>query len=224
MPIAVADAVRQGEPLVMMEKVTGEYAIIRYIEFELIETTRMLNMNPGLLLQKHQIPLVAKALYDNFKNESLEDFSLAFKRGACGFYNPEGLFRIDGAVVTQWVQKYLEEKYTHIEQETLKVKSGLKKEETEVDYRLHIKRREDEKNGVIDEVRQKEINEKKKDVEYELYKLNRNVGRSKYACDGMEITATSEDEARKAYKAFSGHDPKEIITVDSPHQINRDTN
>lgn len=210
MPIAIADAIRQGEPLVMMEKVTGENSIIRYIEFELIETTRMMNMNPGLLLQKHQIPLVAKTLYDNFKNESLEDFSLALKRGAAGFYNPEGLFRLDGAVITQWIQRYLEEKYAHIEQETLRVKSGLKKEETEVDYKLHIKRKEEERNGFIDEKRQKEIADAKKNNEYEIYKLKISDAKRKYWLDGMTIDATSEEEARKAYKAFYDKEPETV--------------
>lgn len=204
MPIAIADAVSQGEPLVMVEKVVSEHAIIQYIEFELIETTRMLNMNPGLLLQKHQIPLVAKTLYDNFKNESLEDFSLALKRGSAGFYNPDGLFRIDGAVVTAWMQKYLEEKYTHIEQEAQRNKSKFKKEETEVDYTAFIERQKDEG----DEQRQREIAEKKKNVDYELFKLNN--ARKKFIADGYEVYAISEDYAKKVFKEQFGHEPTSV--------------
>lgn len=204
MPIAIADAVSQGEPIIMVEKVVSEHAILQYIEFELIETTRMLNMNPGLLLQKHQLPLVAKTLYDNFKNESLEDFSLAFKRGATGFYNPEGLFRIDGAVITQWMQKYLEEKYTHIESESQRSKAKYKKEETAVDYKAYLERKAKE----TDDTRQKEIAEKRKNVDYELYKLN-NV-RKCYIADDMEVYATSEEEANKAYKAHYGKLPESV--------------
>lgn len=213
MPATVAEAVEKGTPMVMLEKVTDELSITRYIEFELITMTSMLNMNPGLLLQKHQLPEVAKQLFDNFKMESLEDFSIAFKRGAMGFYNPDGLFRVDGAVVTQWVRAYLEEKYSYIEGRLRKEQGEHKKEETEVDYKAHIERLQME--GTPDErERKKDLERHHNDNAYERFKLNRG-GRPKFLCDGLEVQAIDEQKAREQFYAVHGRDPR-VVTAMNP--------
>lgn len=216
MPATVKEAIKNGVPMVMLEKTNGDAAIISYVEYELIMMTSMLNMNPGLLLQKHQVPIVARELYENFKNESLEDFSIAFKRGAMGFYNPEGLFRVDGAVVTQWVQRYLEEKYTQIEGDITEKKKDDTKEEVEhkIDYAELVKRREREIQAQEDK-KKKTYEDVHKEAEYMKVKAKLEAGRPKFICDGIEVSAVSEEWAIKSFKQMFGHEPTSVLPKES---------
>ncbi len=209
-PANISEAVERGESMVMVEKVAGKESLVRAIEFELIQMTSMLNMNPSLLLQKHQIPVVAEGLFDNFKTESIEDFQLAFKRGAMGFYNPEGLFRVDGAVVTQWIRSYLEEKYSHIEQQHNKRKTERETEETAIDYAAYVARIQ--KEGTPEErQRKKELETNKESNDYERFKLERI--RPKFLCDGILIQAVDESYARKAYKESTGKEAESVEKI-----------
>lgn len=160
MPKSVARAVEIGLPMVTLQR---EERLIDYIQDELVILSAQLNINSNLNLQAHQLPVIAQAIYDNFKSESIEDIILCFRKGGAGFYGP--IFRLDGAVIIDWMQKYLEEKYTIVESKVYE----RKREDAEIDYKAFQKR--------IDEQRQRErsmsaeaFEEKKKkalkDLEY----------------------------------------------------------
>lgn len=122
MPIAVAKAVEVGVPMRLVERVAKD-ELIAFIEFELIKLSTMVNVDSRLNLQRHQVPLIAESLYEDFKNESMEDIAVCLKRGAMGKYADEkGIFRIDGAVISQWMSRYLVEKYELFEANLTKIK------------------------------------------------------------------------------------------------------
>ena len=114
MPISMTQVVKDGMPMVMVSK-AAERELIAFIEFELIKLSTMVNIDARLNLQRHQVPLIAQSLYEDFKYESMEDIALCLRRGAMGRYSPEGIFRLDGAVITKWMAAYLEEKYQVVE-------------------------------------------------------------------------------------------------------------
>lgn len=103
----------------------GEKTVQMYLEAELIKLAGNFNGNPALNLKDYQVPIIAEMLIQNYKWESAEDFTLCFRRASCGFYGE--IYRIDGAVIGQWMSRYLEEKYDALEQRKAKEKQDDKK-------------------------------------------------------------------------------------------------
>lgn len=62
----------------------------------------------GNRMEAWQLKLIANALVTDFPVCSVDDFSLAFQRGAKGMYGK--LYGIDMAVIYGWVTSYMEEK------------------------------------------------------------------------------------------------------------------
>lgn len=125
-PATIRQAVEIGEPLRMVEKVTGSETILMALEIELAKVAAMLNIDSRLNLQNHQVPVIAKSLFETFKNESLEDFMLCFQRGSNGLYDDK-LLRLDGAIITGWMRRYLEEKYNEVEIKLMEEKEEFHK-------------------------------------------------------------------------------------------------
>lgn len=139
-PKTVREAVERGVPLAMVSKVTGPESVLYALEIALTDVMRMVNVNPQLNIQPHQTRVIAETILEQFKHESIEDFKLAFSKGSTGFYGE--IYRLDGAVITRWIQLYLEEKYAYIETQHNREKGDGK--ETTVDYAALIERRRKE--------------------------------------------------------------------------------
>jgi len=105
-------------PICDVEKVVGRDAVVRFIEFELIRMTSLISV--GNNLNNDQIQFISTQLVEMFQNESLADFKLCFERGCIGQYGE--IFRMDGIVLRKWMEQYLDEKYTVIEEELRKSK------------------------------------------------------------------------------------------------------
>ncbi len=137
-PATVKKIVEDAIPMCVVERVAGPESLIAGIEFYLIQLSAQVNVDERLNIQGHQVPVIAETLYTQFKNESLEDFILCFKKGGAGFYGQ--IFRLDGAVLVDWMQKHLDEKYSMIEYRIQKEKDVEK--ENKVDYAAYAKRME----------------------------------------------------------------------------------
>jgi hypothetical protein len=192
-PRTVAEAVDRGVPLVMVEKITGQSSILYAIEMELAKVMKLVNIDNRLNIQPGQTETIAQAVFDYFKTESLEDFKLAFAKGAAGFYGE--IYRLDGAVITRWIQLYLDEKYTFIEE---KFQREKKSDFADVDYAAYIQRMSKERD-TQNEKRQEEINRRKREAESVM---NGEFVRKKFIVEGMEVYATSQEEAERAHKEF----------------------
>lgn len=108
------------EPIESLLRHVGERGVKSYVEAEIIKLAANVNVNQALNLKDHQVPVIADHLIQNYKWESLEDFTLCFRRAACGLYGE--IYRIDGAVIGQWMSRYLDEKYDALEQRKEKIK------------------------------------------------------------------------------------------------------
>lgn len=100
----------------------GEGQVRAYIEFELIKLANLVSV--GGNLNNAQVEFIAKELIRAFPNESLADFKICFQRGAIGQYGE--IYRMDGIVLRQWMEKYLEEKYNVAEDKLYAEKESQK--------------------------------------------------------------------------------------------------
>jgi hypothetical protein len=112
------------EPITALVSHAGEATVKAFIEAELIKLAGNFNGNPALNLKDYQVPVIADMLIENYKWESVEDFTLCFRKASCGMYGE--IYRIDGAVIGQWMARYLEEKYDALEQRKAKEKHDQK--------------------------------------------------------------------------------------------------
>lgn len=117
LPSTVKEATKQP-PICDVIRVSGKGQVVRYVEFELIKMSSLISV--GANLNNSQVEFIATQLVDLFPNESLADFKICFQRGCIGQYGD--IFRMDGIVLRKWMEKYLDEKYTVLEDELMKSK------------------------------------------------------------------------------------------------------
>jgi hypothetical protein len=188
MPMTVNKAVEVGVPMILVSK-AAEKELIAFIEFELIKLSTMVNIDARLNLQRHQVPLVAMALYEDFKHESMQDIAVCLRRGTMGKYADEkGIFRIDGAVISQWMSRYLEEKYEVVENNLAKEKQDPEKKSASVKNFLELYRAVVGDAPLGDSTNAPENS-------YQRWKLDN--PRKTFNIRGLEIQARTQDEAER---------------------------
>jgi hypothetical protein len=174
------DALLDCEPITSLIRYAGEQTVKEYLEVELIKLAGNFNGNPALNLKDHQVPMIAEMLLENYKWESIEDFTLCFRKASCGMYGE--IYRIDGAVIGTWFSRYLDEKYQALEarqaKEKLSQKDDLKKTVQAVDGSPFLKQMM-EAIGPVKEA--------PKD----------NAKENEYQREKMKIQSTNPDKARE---------------------------
>lgn len=136
-PRTTGEAIERGQPISVVQKITGIQAIEAQIEFDLIAAMSVLNLN--LTLKDYQFQVIARELVAAFPNESIEDFQLCFRRGCLGAYGT--IYNVDLSVISNWMREYLEEKYQLIENKNY----NQIKQEKDVDYEAFKVRLEHER-------------------------------------------------------------------------------
>jgi hypothetical protein len=148
-------------PLAMLKKIEGmDLKLEMFLAAEIKKLVDMVNVNENLNIQQYQIPIIAQQFIENYPVESLEDFVLCFKRGAAGFYGV--IYRLDVATLSDWMEKYLQEKYTYVEAK-VKEEQAVGIEANSVNYEEFKKR--------AGEVFAKEKTNHN-DNDFQIYKLN----------------------------------------------------
>jgi hypothetical protein len=118
-PNRIADLL-DCEPIESLIRHSGKDGVQAYLECEIIKLAANFNGNPALNIKAYQVPMIAEQLLENYKWESIEDFTLCFRKASAGMYGE--IYRIDGAVIGQWFSRYLDEKYDALEQRKAKEK------------------------------------------------------------------------------------------------------
>lgn len=126
LPKKVSQATNEP-PLCDVIKITGQGAVVRFVEFELVKMASLISV--GNNLNDSQVQFIATQLVEMFPNESLADFKLCFERGCIGQYGE--IYRMDGIVLRKWMEQYLDEKYQVIESELMKMKDDEYKKHTQ---------------------------------------------------------------------------------------------
>lgn len=85
-----------------------------------IQLTRLVaSLNLKYNLRDEQIKTIVEDLLDKYPHESLEDFTLVFKKARTGCFKDESgnatIYRLDSAVIFGWMALHLEEKYKALE-------------------------------------------------------------------------------------------------------------
>lgn len=117
-------------------KVVGRSRIVTFIQLELAKAAERVNVSGNIT--PSQLEFISTQLVEMFPNETLADFKLCFERGCIGQYGP--IYRMDGIVIREWMEKYLDEKYQCVEESLMKEKDdqykGLSKDESGPGYEM----------------------------------------------------------------------------------------
>jgi len=109
--ISIADALN-GEPLHMLARKHEENTIMKAITKLLIFSAEYFNVSNKM--SDVQAMQIASLFIDRYGNESLEDLVLCLKYAKLNRYG-KTYNRLDGQILFEWFQKYLDEKYQEVE-------------------------------------------------------------------------------------------------------------
>lgn len=90
---------------------TSKNHVLQFIEMELALLSGLVSV--GGNLTDMQIQFLAVELLNDYPNETIADFKICFTNGAKGHYGE--IFRLDPIVISGWMKKHLDEKYTILE-------------------------------------------------------------------------------------------------------------
>jgi len=187
---SVVSAILDRPNIAMLTNSLGDSTVVEmFLSRQLQRLADSVNIDARLNLQPHQIPAIAEELVKKYPVETLEDFVLCFKRGAFGYYG--SIYRIDAAVLCEWMAAYLEEKYALIEAEHTR---RTQEANSEINYAEYIKRMEKEDSQPKERVLSADENA------YQRWKLERKRMLKKFVVNGVEVEAFDEKQAEEIYQ------------------------
>lgn len=145
MPTKISLALNEP-PICDVVKVVGKGRIVVFLQTELIKLSERISV--GNTLNGAQLEFISTQLVDYFPGESLADFKICFERGCMGQYGE--IYRMDGIVVRKWMEQYLEEKYTIVEQELKKSPDSMYRPE---EVKTHDERHSEHLQKWLDSVK-----------------------------------------------------------------------
>jgi hypothetical protein len=115
LPSKISLAIKEP-PICDVVKVVPKGRLVIFLQAELMKLTERISV--GNTINAAQLEFISTQLIEYFPGESLADFKICFERGCMGQYGE--IFRMDGIVIRKWMEQYLEEKYTIVEEELKK--------------------------------------------------------------------------------------------------------
>lgn len=121
--LSIDKVISSAIPISVLEKNTSRKEVLIALDRAVVMLAASLNLNNNL--NDFQIGIIVEDLYDKFPNETLEDFILMFKKARQGEFGT--IYVLHSAVVFEWMGKYLDEKYRHIEDKLMREKDDYYK-------------------------------------------------------------------------------------------------
>lgn len=100
-----------GLPLTEIVRLSASKSVAQTIDIALTKLARAINITNNL--NDAQIKTIVEDLMDRYKTESVEDFILVFKKARQGDFGT--IYNLHSAVIFEWMEKYLDEKYQVLE-------------------------------------------------------------------------------------------------------------
>lgn len=177
------------EPIASLVVNAGAENVQMYVESEIIKLAANVNVNAALNIKDYQVSVIAEHLIENYKWESIEDFTLCFRRGSAGLYGE--IFRLDGAVIGNWMARYLDEKY-----EALELRKEKEKKDTPATDFQKIAEDKQKEFGKDSEY-YKQAEKLANDMIGKVFDPNDNSKENEYLRMKMAYTMPSEEELLK---------------------------
>lgn len=105
---------------------TERKTVKQILDMQLTKLAASFNLN--LTFKDYQVSQIIEDLIEKYPNETIEDFIYTFKQARQGAYGQ--VFRLDSAVVFDWMAQHLAQKYDAIEHKLYSEKDNMYK----VDY------------------------------------------------------------------------------------------
>lgn len=123
--LTIEKIIDNAMPICVLAKNSSLVEVHQALDIQLTKLVASLNLKWNLT--DNQIKTIVEDLIDKYKNESLEDFILVFKKARQGEFGE--LYRLDSAVIFGWMEAYLSEKYEILERKMMAEKENIYKSE-----------------------------------------------------------------------------------------------
>jgi len=125
--LTIEKIVDNAQPISILKQSVEFKAIKATLDLHLTAFVKSLNLK--WTLSDSQISPIVEDLLYKYPNESLEDFMIVLRKARMGeFKDQDGnatIYRLDGAVIFGWMDKYLEQKYEVLERNLMSEKDQV---------------------------------------------------------------------------------------------------
>lgn len=109
--LTIDSIIDRGTPLSVLVRVAEKKTVKQILDVHLTKLVVSFNLN--LTLKDFQISQIIEDMIERYPNETIEDFIYVFKMARQNYYGQ--VFRIDSAVIFDWIEQHLKQKYAALE-------------------------------------------------------------------------------------------------------------